>query len=96
LAHADLVEVAKEIPRVLVTRYAPRALELFPAVTTPEEADDERAGATRGQKIPYAVPDNDRVDMESIARSDQEVRIGFRVLDLISRDHRHMCRVDSD
>ena len=91
--------MTKEIPRILVDAIRSRSLELFPAVTTREEADAERAGAARSQKIPHAVPDNDRVgsvDSQLIARGDEEVRVGLGVLDLVSRDHRHMRRVDPD
>jgi hypothetical protein len=62
-----------------------------------EETRAECAGAARSQKVPHAVPDNNRVghiNTESIAGSNKEVRIGLGMLDLISRDHRHMCRVD--
>src|ERR1700724_3407145 len=44
-AHADLVEMTKEIPRVLVDAIRSRAVELFPAVAAREKADAERAGA---------------------------------------------------
>src|ERR1700719_3625707 len=36
--------MTKEIPRVFVDAIRSRSLELFPAVTTREEADAERAG----------------------------------------------------
>src|ERR1700724_2462018 len=60
-AHADLVEMTKEIPRVLVDAIRSRAVELFPAVAAREKADAERACAARRQKIPHAVPDHPRV-----------------------------------
>jgi hypothetical protein len=97
-AHTDLVEMTKEIARVLIDAIRSRAFEFFPAVPAREEADAECTGAARGQKIPHAIPDHDSVgniDCKLLARGDEEVRIRLRMLDLVSRDHRRSRRVDS-
>jgi hypothetical protein len=96
-SHADLVEMAEEIARVVVDPVRSSALEFLPAVTAREETHAKCAGAARSQKVPNAVPDNNRVghiNTESIAGSNKKVRIGLGMLDLVARDHRHMCRVD--
>src|SRR3984893_14064570 len=97
-SHTDLVEMKKEIPRVLIDAIGSRALEFFPAVPAREEADAKCAGAARSQKIPHAIPDHDsvgNVHSKLFARGDEEGRIRLRMLDLISRDHRRTRRVDS-
>jgi hypothetical protein len=96
--HTDLVEMTKEIPRVLIDAIGSRALEFFPAVPAREEADAKCAGAARSQKIPHAIPDHDcvgNVHGKLFARGDEEVRIRLRMLDLISRDHQRTRRVNS-
>ena len=98
-AHTDLVEMTKEIARVLIDAICSRALEFFPAVPAREEADAKCAGAARSQKIPYAIPDHDsvgNVHCKLFARGDKQVRIRLRMLDLVSRDHRRVHRVDPD
>jgi hypothetical protein len=60
-SHADLVEMMQEIGRVVVDAVRSSALELFPAVAAREETHAECAGAARSQKVPHAVPDNNRV-----------------------------------
>jgi hypothetical protein len=97
-SHADLVEMTQEIGPVVVDAVRSSALELFPAVAAREETHAERAGAPRSQEVPHTVPDNNRVghiNTKSIAGSDKKVRIGLSMLDLISRNHRHTCRVDT-
>jgi hypothetical protein len=72
-SHADLVEMTQQIGRIVVDAVRSSALDLFPAVAAREETYAEFAGAARGQKVPYAVPDNNRVghiNAESIAAGD--------------------------
>jgi hypothetical protein len=95
--HTDLVEMTKEIPRILVDAIRSRALEFFSTVPSREEADAECAGAARSQKIPHAIPDHDsvgNVHCNLFARGDEEVRIRLRMLDPVTRDHRRTRRLD--
>ena len=61
VADADLVQVAQEIGRIVVDAVGAGDLELRASVPAREQADAQRARALRGEQIPNAVADADRV-----------------------------------
>src|SRR3954454_13590039 len=87
----DLVEVVKEIGRVGVDPVRAGPLELLAAVAAGQQPDAERSGPPRGQQVPDAVDDDDRVrDRAPDERRGGYEQVGVRlgVPNLVSGDER--------
>src|ERR1700682_1559023 len=58
LAHPDFIDMAQQVPGILVDAVGPRSLEFLLPVAARQQSDPERASTTRGKQIPDAVADN--------------------------------------
>jgi hypothetical protein len=56
-AHADLIEMSKQVRRVLIDTAGAGAVELTPSIPTGEETDAECLSPLGGEEIPDAVAD---------------------------------------
>jgi len=55
----DLVDMGKEVSRVLVDADRPRLTQFVWAIAATQKADTQRPAASCGQHVPNAVSDND-------------------------------------
>src|SRR5450759_3390646 len=98
-APADFVDVFQQVGRVLEYAVCAGALELVLRIATGEQADAKRMRPSRGEHVPDRVADHRRGfdrDAEPIGCGEKEIRIGFRVPDLVACDHRHAGKVDAE
>src|SRR6266850_1290542 len=86
---AHFVQMSQQIGRILVNAISARLFELILAIAAGEQANSERPGAARGQEIPDAVPDYNRIaniDVQTRRRREKQIRVGFGVTHLIPSD----------
>ena len=89
------VRPSAQVERVLINAIGSGPLQLLLAITAGKQSDTERSGALRGQQVPNAVPDHDRVvngHPQPLGRGQEQVRIRLRVPHLIARDDRNFRR----
>ena len=90
-AHAHLGEVAQEVRGVVVDPVRAGARGLLFSVASRQQPDAERPRPPRGEHVPDAVTDHDRVgegDPEPVRRREEEIGIGLGAGHLVARDHR--------
>src|SRR6185369_1427477 len=86
-AHADFVEMAQEICRIVIDSVSTGAFQLFATVTAGKQPDTQSPRASRCEQIPDTVADDNRIanlDSEFLSGRQKQIRIGFRMLDHIS------------
>ncbi len=91
--HADLVEVAEQVGRIIVHAIGAGALQLLLTIPARQHADPQRPGPPGREQVPHAVADHHRLgdtDAETIGRGQEQVRVWLGVDDLVSGDHRHV------
>src|SRR3981081_3247534 len=57
LAHPNFIDMAQQVPGILVDVVGPRTLEFLLPIAG-QQSDPERASTTRGEQIPDAIADN--------------------------------------
>jgi|GEM_PF-2053134 len=71
--------------------------KLFGAISTAEKANSERSASGCGKHVPDAVSDNYgglNRGGQPVSCGEEKVRIGFGILDLVSRHDRYESRID--
>src|ERR1035441_173741 len=91
-ADAEFVQVRERVDGVRINAIGSGPLQLLLAITAGKQSDTDRSGALRGQQVPDAVADHDRVvngHPPPLGRGQEQVRIRLRVPHLIARDDRN-------